>query len=123
MLVRYVNIEEVDDVLTLTIAEHVKEEGFLLHIMRVSPDASVDGFDPELEDYELATRDRLCDGGVHDWSFEGSTLTLNLTDEAADHLGIERVQVFELDIPGDDLDRIREVLRIALSPIGFLQRD
>ena len=82
MRIQYVKVEEVDTVLTITFAERAVEEGFLLHMMRVVPGGENDGFDPELENYELATRDYLCEGGVHDWSLNGANLTLNLTAEA-----------------------------------------
>lgn len=118
MRIQYVNVEEVDSVLTVTLAERHKEEGFLFHVMRVVPGEN-DGFDPELEDYELATRDHLCEGGVIGWSLEGRRLMLNLTSESAAALDISPAQSFELDVSGDELAQIGDALRLVLSPVGF----
>lgn len=119
MLIRYVNVEEIDTVLTVTFAERPAEGGFLLNIMRVVPGAGNDGFDPEMEDYELATRDHLCEGGVQDWSLNDGELVLNLTSEAAFQLQVGQEHRFQLDISDGDLVRLQEALQIALSPVGF----
>lgn len=111
-------VEEIDTVLTVTLAECAMEEGFLLHVMRVVPGEN-DGFDPELETYELATRDRLCEGGVREWSLAGSSLVLRLTAEAAAELGIEPFQSFDLQVSDSEVARVHDALRLAFSPVGF----
>lgn len=118
MRIRYARVVEVDSVITVSLAERPVEEGFLLHVMRVAPGES-DGFDPELESYELATRDRLCEGGVADWSLEGRRLILHLTSESAEELDIDSVQSFELDVSDDELAQLGEALRLVFSPVGF----
>lgn len=118
MRIQYANVEEVDSVLTVTLAERNKEKGFLFHMMRVVPGEN-DGFDPELENYELATRSRLCEGGVVHWSLDGHRMMLNLTSESAAALGIGPTQSFELDVSDDELARIGDALRVVFSPVGF----
>jgi len=116
---QYVSIEVVDSVLTVILAERDKEEGFILNVMRVVPGGEKDGFDPELETYEVGTRDMLVSGGVHSWSLDGYDLTFNLTSEAAAQLRIDEVIALELDVADAQLEELRPALELAFSPVGF----
>jgi hypothetical protein len=121
MLMQYVKLEEIDDVLTLTFAQGPGESGFILNVMRPVPGSDSGAFEPELETYTLVTGDQdcICEGGIHEWSMDGRNLTLSLTDEAAQALGIDRTQSFELAAADDEIGPIRDALELALSPVGF----
>jgi hypothetical protein len=110
------HVEEVDSVLTITIAEGPGEHGFLLHVMRALPDDGA--FDAELEDCELANADHnVTEAGVDDWSMEGKMLRMRLTPQASTALGMETE--LSLAIADDEaIEPLRRALLTALAPVG-----
>src|SRR5262249_38692129 len=106
---------------TLTFARGPGEAGFILNVMRPVPGSDSGAFEPELETYTLVTGDEacICEGGIREWSLEGHNLALSLTGEAAQALGIDQAQSFELAVPDDEIGPIRDALELALSPVGF----
>lgn len=118
MRIRYVTIEEVDAVLTVTFAEGPGEQGFLLHVMRAVPDEE-GSFDMELENYELANAAHdVVEGGVAYWSLAGNALRLSLTADAAAELRVAQDLSFELDVPSRTLRELDAALTTALAPVG-----
>lgn len=118
MIIRYVNIEVVDAVLTVTLAEGPGEEGFLLHVMRAVPDDD-ESFDVELEDYELANAaHEITEGGVESWSLTDNRLRLALTSEAAEELHVAQELTFDLDAASTTIRELDSALTTALAPVG-----
>ncbi|GAA3827910.1 hypothetical protein ACFS5L_02795 [Streptomyces phyllanthi] len=113
--IHYTHVEEVDSVLTVTIAEGPGEHGFLLHVMRALPDDGA--FDAELEDYELANANHdVTEAGVEDWSIDGNLLRMRLTSQASTVLGMETDLCLAV---ADDaaVEPLRRALLIALAPV------
>jgi hypothetical protein len=114
--IRCTRVEEVDSVLTVTLAEGPGEQGFLLRVMRALP-GDDEVFDAELETYELAnaTHD-VVEGGVDEWAIDAEVLSVALSAQAASSLQVPRQLV--LKIHGNAVQPVGEALLKALAPIG-----
>jgi len=120
----YAIVEEVDSVLTVTLAEGPGEQGFLLHVMRTVPEDESDpdfesGFDPELEDYEIANAThRAVESCLEDWSLSDGVLRLSFTEEGADELQFPRSLALRLRVADETLRDLDAALTRAFAPVG-----
>jgi Immunity protein 10 len=96
----------------LVLAEHADGNGRWLEIQR---SLQVDEQDQALgqDTYCLVTEEQATHyGGVLDWRIDGSTLDLDLTEEACRVLGTSR---FRITLPESECAAVQRALRVLLA--------
>lgn len=103
--ISYAHFEEVDEVLTLTLAEGPGEDGTMIHFMRALWED-----DDDVHQVDNGRHDSV-DGAVRSWALAGHVLTVTFHAVAAAQLRYPETTVWELDLDEPAVDEVHDHLR------------
>ena len=111
MRISYAKFEEVDEVLTLTLAEGPGENGATIHFMRALWED-----DDDVHQVDNGRHESV-DAAVRSWTLDGHLLTVTFHEAAAAQLRCPETTVWELDLDDAAVGEVHAHLREILVDV------